>query len=415
MSKKNPPKISIPVIVDAIQNLSQSLAKPVERVTARDLADYGISDRQLRNNGGLAKIRKSYFPETEKNLKEINKLSAGVSYTAKLEKQLGEMLVMEEVIKDSIAKIPAVKIKAYKAAKKTKIKRALTLVLSDLHIGSDILKSETGSMDFGKLEESRRLAKIIKETIDYKDQYRAETELNVLILGDIIENRLHDPTTGAPIAEQSARAIYLLTQALAQLSANFPKVNVVFATGNHGRNTARHQQRATNQKWDSIETIIYYSIKNALRNNKNITYNFPLTPYATYEVFGKKIFVTHGDTVLNVGYPGSSVNTKSLETQINKINASLADNDEYVVFICGHVHIGCMVYLSNGAVVITNGPLVPSNEFAVSIGLMESACGQYLFESVPGYPVGDTRYIRVTKEDDVNPELDKILSPWEKF
>lgn len=408
-------KITLQDIVQAIKDLSKNLAKPIDKVSLRDLSEHGIAERQVRKHGGLSKIRNVYFPLDDKDLKTISELKHTSSYTSKLEKQIGERLILETQLEEAIKNIPKIKISQYKPKKKQKINRELTLVLSDLHIGSDIKKEETGLIDFGKTEESRRLAKIIKETIDYKEHYREQTEINVLIIGDIIENRLHDPTVGAPVAEQSARAIYLLTQALAQLSASFPKVKVMFCTGNHGRNTGRHHNRATNQKWDSIESIIYYAIKNSLRDNTNIQFNFPLTPYGVYSVFGKKIFVTHGDTVLNLGYPGSNINTKSLETQINKINASLPDQDEYSVFIGGHVHIGSMVYLSNGATVITNGPLVPANEYAVSIGLMESVCGQYLFESVPGYAVGDSRYIRVTVDDDKNKELDKIITPWEKF
>lgn len=408
-------KITLHDIVQSIKDISKNLAKPLEKVSVRDLVEHGVSERQLAKYGGLPKIKTAYFPLDDKDLKTISELKSANSYTSKLEKQIGERLVLESQLEAAIKSIPKVKISQYKSKKKNKINRELTLVLSDLHIGSDIKKEETGSIDFGKIEESRRLAKIIKETIDYKGHHRNETEINVLIIGDIIENRLHDPTVGAPVAEQSARAIYLLTQALAQLSAAFPKVKVLFCTGNHGRNTGRHHNRATNQKWDSIESIIYYAVKNSLRANTNITFNFPLTPYGTYSVFGKKIFVTHGDTVLNLGYPGSNINTKSLETQINKINAALPDQDEYTVFIGGHVHIGSMVYLSNGSTVITNGPLVPSNEYAISIGLMESVCGQYLFESVPGYAVGDSRYIRVTVDDDKNKELDKIITPWEKF
>lgn len=407
--------ISLEDIVQGIQDLAVSLGKPVDKITLLDLTNFGISERQIRKYGGLAKIKSNFYPLDDKDLKTITQLNGKSAYTNKLEKQIGARLVLEEELTKAISKVPVCKIKAFKSKNKKKINRELTLVLSDLHFGSDLKKEETGSLDFGKTEEARRLAKVIKETIEYKEHYRNETAINVLIIGDIIENRLHDPTTGAPVAEQSARAIHLLTQALAQLSANFPKVKVLFATGNHGRNTARHHNRATNQKWDSIESIIYYAIKTALKNNKNIEFNFPLTPYATYEVFGKKMFVTHGDTVLNLGYPGSNVNTKSLENQINKINAGLPDQDEYAVFIGGHVHVGCMVYLSNGAVVITNGPLVPPNEYAVSIGLMECVCGQYLFESVPDYPVGDSRYIRVSLEDDKNKELDKIIQPWENF
>lgn len=295
---------------------------------------------------------------------------------------------------------------------KTKTERALNIVISDIHIGSDVKSEETGVDNYGKIEESRRLAAVVKEVIDYKHQYRAETELNVLLIGDLIQNQLHDDRDGAPLAEQIIRAIHLLSQALLQFSANFKKVNVHCVSGNHGRSMARHKSRAVNQKWDSHETVIAYALKTALKPQKNVTFYIPKTPYGAYEVFGQKVLYTHGDTFINPGYVGSVINTKSLEGQINKINASLNDNKEYKVFVMGHLHIASQTYLSNGATLITNGALISPDEYAVSIGVTESQIGQMLFESTPNYAVGDVRYIRVGSKEDKDKSLDSIITPW---
>jgi predicted phosphodiesterase len=199
------------------------------------------------------------------------------------------------------------------------------------------------------------------------------------------------------------------------LSKNFPKVNVYFATGNHGRSTARHHGRATLQKWDSLETVIYYALKTVFANAPNMNFTLPLTPYVSYEVFNKKVFASHGDTVFNPGYPGKSINVGNLEDQTNRINASLKDDSEYSVFVVGHVHTASVTHLGNNAVMITNGALVPTDGYAASIGLLESNAGQMLFESVKDFPVGDTRFIRVSSKDDNNKELDKLIKPFESL
>ena len=299
--------------------------------------------------------------------------------------------------------------------KKKEIKRYLNLVLSDTHFGSDVKKEETGVATYGVKEEARRLAKVVQETIEYKKEHRDHTALNVLLLGDLTNGTLHDPRDGAPLAEQVCRAIHLLSQALMRLSAEFQSVDVYCESGNHGRRKERHYGRATNQKWDSYETIIYYSLKQALSAQKNVHIHITKKPYDHYEVFGKKILYTHGDTVLNPGYPGKDIKIGSLETQLNKINASLSDKEEYSVAVVGHVHVFSQTMLSNGVCMITNGALIPPDEFAVSIGILESPCGQLLFESVEGYPVGDTRFIRVGVEEDKDASLDKIIKPWDNF
>lgn len=406
-------KLTMEYLKGLLKKVADQLELHPQEVSIANLTeeDERITAWEIRKFGGLPNLKKQY-PYTEKDVKEIQRIKDVTGYVNKLEKSLAESLLTEEKVVAALKSVKPVNSKPYIASKKVKISRELNLVLSDLHIGSDISKEQTGQLDFGKLEESRRLARVIKEVMDYKLEHRDDTRLNVLILGDIIQNQLHDQRDGAPLAEQAVRAINLLNQALAQLSANFRDIRVFCNTGNHGRNTGRHHDRAVNQKWDSIETVIYYATKESCKALKNITFIIPKTPYVVYEVFNKKIFATHGDTVLNPGYPGKGIRTGFVENQINKINSSLKDSDEYSVFVLGHVHVASITHLSNRAALMTNGALVPPDEFAVSIGLLECSTGQYLFESVKDFPIGDCRFIRVTEEDDKNPELDKIIKPW---
>jgi predicted phosphodiesterase len=403
-------------LVSSIKLTAKNFKKEPQDLTQTELlSETNIKEWELRKFGGFNKIKTTFFPFTEKEFTAQKQIKDVSSYVKTLESKLTNVEDFKERLEQILKTTPFPKFEPFKLSTKAPINRNVNLVLSDLHIGSDIKKEETGGLDFGKTEEARRLARIVKETIEYKPQYRDSTSLNVLLLGDIIQNSLHDPRDGAARAEQSARAIYLLSQAIAQLSISFPKINVYCTTGNHGRNMARHQQRAVNQKWDSDETIVYYSLKMILKDAKNVTFHIPKTPYLVYDVFGKKVFATHGDTVLNPGYPNKAIRTGPLEAQINKINATLPDTEEYSVIIVGHVHTGSVTHLANGSVLITNGPMVPSDEFAISIGLMENNCGQYLFESVKDYPVGDCRFIRVNKNDDKDSSLDKIIKKWNGF
>lgn len=318
---------------------------------------------------------------------------------------------------ENIFKNQSFKTHSPKQKSKVPTERILNLVISDLHLGSNIKKEETGVLNFGPIEESRRLAKIFKETIEYKPQYRETTKLNILFLGDIIDGQLnHDPRGGAELAEQMARAIYLLSQGLKQCGDNFVEVEVHCTTGNHGRNINRHKGLAVHGKWDSYETILYYSLKNIMSNYDNVKFFIPQTPYDVVDLFGNKALITHGDTFFNAGNPGKSVNISNIENQINKINSSIHDKkNEYKIIMTGHVHIGNITFLSNGTTLIVNGPLPPVDPFALSIGITESQPGQMLIESVPDYPVGDIRYIRVSQKDDEDTELDIIIEPWKKF
>lgn len=294
-------------------------------------------------------------------------------------------------------------------------KRVHTLILSDLHFGADIDGEETGVHNYQKTEEARRFAAVIKQAASYKVQYRKNTKLVIALLGDIVENAMHDARTGDVIALQCCRAIHLLLQGVAYLANHYPEVEVVCATGNHDRNTARHHGRAVHGKYDSLSTVIYFSLKSALNHVKNVTVTIPKTPLGYYEVFGKRIGYTHGDTVLNPGNPYKTVNVKGLEAQVNDINAALPDKNEFSAILYGHTHLAHVVHLPNGCVLIGNGSLPPPDPFSVSIGKFRTNNGMWIFESVEGHPVGDMRLIRTGEQYDKDDSLDKIIKPWESL
>ena len=298
----------------------------------------------------------------------------------------------------------------------TKVERHLHLILSDLHFQS-LLDGRETPYKYGSVEEARRLAQVVKTTAEYKLQYRAETTLNVSIIGDIIQNHLHDLRDGAPLAEQVAAAIWLLTQAISFLASAFPRLVVRCTPGNHGRDTSRHLDRATHQKWDSIENMVYFALKVACVSLKNVKFEIPYQPYISYECFGYHFFGTHGDTVLKVGYPGSRIDVGAVEKAVNRINAAALHQHgwKYDVFFIGHVHIGTAIRLPNRSKVFTNGALVPPDEFAVHIGAIEADCGQTLWESVKGHPVGDYRFIEVSEQTDKDTSLDRIIKPFKGF
>lgn len=369
--------------------------------------------------GGFNRIRDAFFPPRatsyavrREEIAERAKINRSISLAAARDSLFFAQL--EEVARRVFTN--TIKPSTY-ATKKHSLKgvdRHLNLVLSDLHFGA-LLDNREVPLKYGPVESARRLAAVMKQACEYKLQYRKDTILNIFLLGDIIQNMLHDLRDGAPLAEQTCEAIYLLTQAISFASQHFKRVKVYCTTGNHGRLKSRHPQRATNQKWDSIETIIYYAVKTACSPLRNVEFEIPRTPFVKWESFGMKGFATHGDNTFNPGFPGKKVNVSFIEEQMNRINAALPDTEEYKVFVTGHVHTPCIVKVSNGARLITNGALIPSDEYALSIGYHESPCAQIMWETVPGKMVGDTRIIDLDETIDKDASLDKIIKPFEDF
>lgn len=304
--------------------------------------------------------------------------------------------------------------KTYKPRRKKVTERQVNLLLSDLHFGA-MLDPREVPMAYGHSEEARRLAAVVVQAGEYKPHYRDETELLVHLAGDIIQNQLHDLRDGAPLAEQTAAAIHLLTQAMTYLATKYKKVTIRCTPGNHGRFMSRHKERATFQKWDSLETVIYFALKQALASLKNVTVELGYTPYYTYDSFGAMGMVTHGDTVIRPGFPGSSIQVASVRNQINEFNSALADDKKASLFAVGHVHTAALVHLPNGSVFLSNGALIPPDSFAGSIGLHDAVCGQTLWESVPGYILGDYRFLKVDEQTDKDASLEKVIRPFKGF
>lgn len=379
---------------------------------------------EVKRLGGFTSLRDAYFPRDLSDKEQLpvraEKVKAVASQARKEVKLAAREQAFwnkfEELTEKLTSKAAPKQLKGSlkPAAKPGVITRELNILLSDLHFGSD-LDPKYVPLPYGKVEEARRLAHVVKTVCNYKRDHRKETRLRVHLAGDIIQGQLHDARDGDKLASQCARAIHLLGQAMEVFAAEFPEVIVDCSTGNHDRNTARHKERATYEKSDSLATIIYYAVKKQCKSLKNVRFDITLKPYVTYDSFGAKCFGTHGDTVLNPGYPGNVINAKNLEMQINRINAALPNADEYKLFFVGHVHVGTVIHMGNGAILITNGALIPSDQYSVSIGLFENACGQSMWESVKDFVVGDYRFISVNGKTDKDASLDSIIEPFEDF
>lgn len=403
-----------------IKKVARSIGfQPYEMTMAKYFSNGAkFSEWDLRKVGGFTGIRNAYFEQEEDDRNEATIAETAEMRRAyrKLRKDSGEIELMFRRIEQVISNVPKFTTSAYKPKASTpgqkKEPRTVSLILSDLHFGSDLTKELHGHQ-FGVTEEARALAVVVKNACNYKLQYRDQTELVVNILGDVIENQLHGQSSSDFLHIQCCRAMWLLSQAVARFSENFVKVTVNFAVGNHGRDTSVHPKRATDIKFNALETTIYYGVKLACKNLPNVTFNQPKTPWVTYKAQGHNVYATHGDTHLNPGNPGNRVEVRQLENQINKINAALDDKEEFKVFIVGHVHHAMATSLTNGTHLITNGALVPPNSFAQTLNIMESPQIQVLFESTPDFPVGDLRFINITANNaNKDKSLDSIIEPF---
>lgn len=297
-----------------------------------------------------------------------------------------------------------------KLAKIAKPKRALVVHISDTHIGCNIDKDElNGVNEFNNVIAARRFAFLFKTIAEYKKEYRKDTELVLVLNGDIFAGVIHSQEIVDPMSTQFASGLRIFAQGISFLAQHFNNIRIVCCTGNHDRYVHKMEKgRQSEQKWDSFATNLYCSLREKFNTNSNISFYIPNAPYALFYVMGHRFMATHGDTVINLGNPHKSVNIESLTKQVNNVIASLKIDID--VLLVGHVHKRMFFSLSNGVDVAMNGTLSGTDGFAQSIGVFGNQTFQQMFEVTKEHKMGDMRFVDLCKADN-DKSLEKIVEP----
>lgn len=288
------------------------------------------------------------------------------------------------------------------------IKRAVVALFSDLHLGADIGPVDN-PIPYRAIEEARRLEFFTHQILNYKVQYRENSELVLLLNGDLIEGLLlHDLRDGIPLVEQKAVFWHYFRQILALCSQQFPKVRVICQPGNHGRDKIRHAGRATSSKWDGHEWEMMYALAQMCAGLRNVSFDNTRQAYSAVQLFDSWMLVSHGDTEIKLGDPDTKFKENAAE--LDHINSKRIYGHEFAVFAGGHFHKGR--FQPHGPDMIWNGALVPSNGHARASGYNKEPCGQWLWEAVEGHPVGDLRFIKVGPAQDRDEKLGSLVTPF---
>lgn len=419
-------KITVQDIVEAIKHQSQNLAKPVDKVTLKDVTDYGIAERQIRNNGGLSAIKKLNFPDTEKDLKTISKVKQENTYQNRLEKQLGERLVLEEaildVVKSTLKPLPKIKVAKLKKSKKKSEPIEMVAMLNDTHIGLIVDPDEIGAVNtFDFQEACRRFAFFGKQLSEYKLHKRDQvTKLNLVLNGDLLAGLIHGlETKGIHLmVHQVNAAIHIFTHLISYLAQSYPEIQVHGIAGNHDR--AIHKdggKRPVSEVYDSYANIIFFALSAAFRNSQQITFNFPKTAYGFINLPAGRAMFAHGDHIFStpLGNPGKSINIKGMSEAIRDFNAGEAakGNKPVKLMMFGHVHTFAHFITNDGVEVYVSPSLVGLDQFAHSLTINNNFIAQPIFESTKNFILGDSRLIRLNPADK-DPELDKIIPVYGK-
>ena len=393
------------------------------RSVYREKGLYG--DTYKKFDGSWQRLRQSAAvafgdrPHDQDIVERESSLSAS-SYVRKLERQIGRPEAMARRLDQSLSRAleenPVVirhQKRWWKRKTPKRIKRMLSVLLSDLHFGVLVDPKEVYGGGYTWEIARRRLAQVLVQAAEWKPEHRDDTALTLLINGDIIEGviHIHDQNI-MPLTVQTTGALYLLAGAIDFLLCHFPQIHVVCTPGNHGRVTHRGEGRTIAQRNDSHEHSIYYALEMVFRDKPEVTFDIPDSGIGHYYAPGGHLVVTsHGDTEPTVGNVGKSMNTERLANKLRAMDSARVFKKPIDILAVGHWHTPMVLMLPHGAHTIVNGCLIGGSPFSQNgVGAWVAEPAQLMFESVEHYPLGDTRIVQLhTTDKDRN--LDRVIAP----
>jgi len=314
--------------------------------------------------------------------------------------------------------LPKIQFKLHKPLKKKgkrkKLKRTLIAHISDTHIGNNVSKKEmAGVNQFNNTIAARRMALFVKQVAEFKLDKRNETELKIVLNGDIFTGIIHGQEHSVDLMTvQFANLISIFGQGISYLARHFKKVDVYCNTGNHDRFQHKADKgRASENKWDSFATLAYIALRERFKESyDNVKFFIPESPFCMFKIQKFRAYATHGDTMFELGNAGKNINIASIANKIDNINSSqLAREGIFNIFFLGHIHTPLLLQLDNGVFMSVNGALSGTDPYAQSIGICGNNPVQQIIEITEDF-IGDARFIQL-KDADADKSLDKIIEP----
>lgn len=259
----------------------------------------------------------------------------------------------------------------YKATKVAKdvVRETAVLALSDWHYG-EVVSSERvrGFNAYDATAATQRVRTVVKSARSILQRLRAGgydfPRLVVACNGDLVTGTIHDLekyADGKTIVQSVVDCGYLLAEALRDLAADFPKVDVFCTVGNHGRlpDARRMEQKAPLRNWDAL---VYHFAKAALGNVSNVSLEIPDAYAVGYDIDGHSFLQQHGHDIKSWnGIPWYGI--QRYTSRIVALEASRDRRADYFLF--GHFHTSTSLPHPGGEMFV-NGSLIGATEYGVN-------------------------------------------------
>lgn len=250
------------------------------------------------------------------------------------------------------------------------------VVLSDLHIGHEHSKQETGGLSEYNVDIFRQrmqnMQYAVADIYELHSHMYAIPEMHIFCLGDIVDGmnaagKWSPVYISTNIYDQVMYGVQALSDAIWYWLTIFEKIHFYGIRGNHGR-VAPSGVEKDFCNWD---IVIYRMLETEFRNNPRITFDIPMSWFEIVDIQNHNFLLCHGDDVKSKNTPIQGL----LEVK-NKMQATMGKKLHYAV--CGHFH-NAGEYTSHSGRVVMNGSFVGSDVYSLKNNLPGTRAEQKLF------------------------------------
>lgn len=253
-------------------------------------------------------------------------------------------------------------------------------LVSDMHMGEVIDAEEMSGVNAFNPDICReRMRRYFEAACIVGKRWAADTHCEGALLalgGDQVSGSIHDElamTNALTSPEQVIAAVEVLAAGIIKLRLAYNRVHVVSVPGNHSRTT--HKSTAKLYSRLSYDTMIAAMLADRFRGDKNITFQYGPARDQIVPVFGRTVFLTHGDAMGTGGGHGFAGPMLPIIRGTKKVEAQQARFGRRPDLILhGHFHSS-----GNAGAVLSNGALPGNSEYGSVIRASPEPPRQWLF------------------------------------
>lgn len=217
------------------------------------------------------------------------------------------------------------------------------VIWSDWHLGETVSRAETNGINAYDLDiASTRVRSLVESVVRLCRHHGPGSYPGIVVnlLGDFVSGGLHAELAKTDAEEAipaALRARDLLVWALERVIAEFGRVYVPCAAGNHGRNTLKPEFKR--YVFKNYDWLIYQLLARHFHGRPEITFDIRTANEVRYRIFNQRYLAMHGDMLGVKGGDGIiGAIGPIMRGEVKTRGQAASSGRDYDILAIGHWH-----------------------------------------------------------------------------